>query len=148
MYSLNLRINIDVPRSSLIKIWRRPDILLKEAKNIERLRITKRDKYSIYTDWLVKIDGMQLGWKQRDKLSLKEGIINFRAIDGEFKKYQGVWRIMPNENNKTLLEVEVTIDWGIPVLEKHVKKSLEKKSRFLFRRFLESIKKVAESNAT
>jgi len=145
MYSISQKSYINICPIHLIKIWRHPEILLKEATNIKNLKVTKREKDKIYTSWEVEVDKVRLRWRQYDYLDFKKGVINFRMRDGEFKKYQGFWRVLPTKKKKTLLILNLSIDWGIPVLEPYVKSVLERKTLLLFKSFLRSIKKVAES---
>ncbi|MCM8774663.1 MAG: hypothetical protein NC820_08070 [Candidatus Omnitrophica bacterium] len=145
MYEITLREYIDIEPKQLLRIWFKPECLLREAKKIKRLKIIKRDKNIIFSFWEVEVDNVCFNWRQIDELDIQRGIVNFKMYGGEFKDYKGIWYILPTNNNKTLLYLTVTIDWGIPVLEPYVKKVLERKTRLLFRGFLKSIKVVAEN---
>lgn len=145
MYNISLKCYINVSPARLIRIWRKPQILLREAKNIKNLKVIKREKDKIFSSWEVEVSKVGLRWRQFDSLDFKKGVIDFKMHDGEFKRYEGTWQILPTKDGKTLLKLSVDIDWGIPTAEPYVKKALERKSRLLFKSFLESIKKVVEN---
>ena len=147
MYSISLRSYINIKPRNLLKIWRKPEVLLKYATNIKRLKVIKREKEKVITSWEVEVDKVKLRWRQLDVLDFKNRIVFFTMQSGEFKKYFGNWRVSPTKKEKTALQLDVDIDWGIPVLEPYVKNALERRSRLLFKGFLKSIKKVAEDYA-
>ena len=120
MYHLTLKRYIDIQPIRLIRIWRQPTILLKQARNIKKLKVIKRNRNVIFTLWEVEIDNVLLRWRQCDELDFKNGIINFKMYGGDFKQYEGKWYVLPTNNRKTLLYVDVTIDWGIPVLLRYI----------------------------
>jgi len=146
MYSVSLTTNIDIPPDQLLKIWRRPKILLKEAKNIKKLDIVKRQKNKVLTDWEVEIDDVVLKWRQWDKLDAKKGTISFMLDKGDFAKYFGCWQIMPHGKNKTHLRVDVSIDWGIPKFEPHARRKLQKVTARVFKEFTLAIKDAVQKS--
>jgi len=142
MYTINVKSHINASPAKLLKIWRNPKILLKYATSIKKLEIIKREKNRLLTAWEVEFDKLALKWRQWDVLDTTIGIINFKLDSGDFARYHGVWTISPSGENASTLTLEAAIDWGIPKLEMYVKKSLERKTRLLFKKFLQSIKKI------
>jgi len=144
MYSIHLKSYINIAPRKLIKVWRNPNALLKYSKNINKIKVIKKDGMKIFTSWEVEVDGARLNWRQLDVIDLKNNLVFFSAQNGDFKKYFGNWRVAKTPSGRTALTLDVDIDWGLPVLEPYVKKALKRRTSLLFRGFLKSIKKVAE----
>ena len=145
MYTISLKSHVEAAPAKLLKIWRKPEILLNSAKSIKRLKVIRREKNRLLTLWEVEIDKVTLSWRQWDILSIKSGVIEFKMEDGEFNRCEGRWDILPDHDKKTALHLTVHMDWGIPTLEPYVKSSLMKKTRMIFRSFMASIKKTVEA---
>jgi len=147
MYSLFLKIYINQPEvRDLSSIWDNPASLLRKADKIKALKVIRKEKDKLYTRWEVDIEGATLSWYEEDVLDREKGLINFKMRSGDFGDFFGYWRITPTRRNKLRLELKVNYDWGIPVLEPYVKRVLEKKTRIMWKSFLQAVKQALESN--
>jgi ribosome-associated toxin RatA of RatAB toxin-antitoxin module len=147
MYSLDLRIHVNIEPRRLLSIWKQPRLLLKEASGIRDLRVVARKNGVTVTHWDVEVDGVLLSWRQRDTLEIRNRRVLFEMEQGEFKRYEGIWEIERDPQGGTVLRVQAVIDWGLQVIGPFVEPVLERKSRAMFRSFLNGIKKAAEDYA-
>jgi coenzyme Q-binding protein COQ10 len=146
MYTIDLKTRVDMEPKKFFSIWRRPPVLLKSAPGIKQLRVIRRAKGSVITQWKVDIGGFPLEWQERDVLDAARGCITFNMTKGELQRYEGQWRVERTPDGATTLRLHVEIDWGLNVLAPHVEKTLAKKTRVLFKSFLSGIRKAACNN--
>ncbi|MDD5618496.1 MAG: SRPBCC family protein [Candidatus Omnitrophica bacterium] len=140
MYTINVKSHINTSPTKLLKIWRKPQILLKYATNIKKLEILKREKNRVLTAWEVEIDKILLKWSQWDALDAKKMRIDFKLYEGIFNQYQGSWIISQTNQGCFMLELCVDVDWKIPCFEPAVLRKLRWATDIIFRDFIESIK--------
>jgi len=145
MYSLDLRIHIGIEPQKLLRIWRQPRFLLKEASAIRDIRVISGKNGVLVADWDVEVDGVLLSWRQRDVLDSVNRRVLFEMERGEFKRYEGIWEIERSAQGDTILRVRAVVDWGLQVIGPFVEPVLERKSRAMFKSFLYSIKTAAEN---
>lgn len=114
-------------------------------RDVKNLKIIKRiDDNKFVTFWEIEIDGAPLRWKEEDSFDDENLRLKFNMLEGDYSKYQGSWQI--NGDGKiTKLTIEASLDWGIPVLEKYVRKAFESRARKSLRGMLRSIKKRVEA---
>lgn len=112
-------------------------------RDVKSLKIIKNLPDKIITAWEIEIDGAPVKWKEEDIFDDKKLELSFNALEGDYKEYQGKWKIIPGHNH-TKLTIEADFDWGIPVLEKYVGKALEKKAHLALLGMLQAIKNKLE----
>lgn len=147
MYRVALKTYIDHTNiNDVARLWDNPFVLLQRAQSIKNLRILKREKNKLLTRWEIDVEGAQLSWYEEDVLERDKGIVKFQMREGDFGNYWGFWRILPSRAGKIKLELKAHYDWGLTVLEPHVKRMLEKKTKVMLKSFLRAIKETLEKN--
>lgn len=112
-------------------------------RDVKSLKIIKNFPDQIITAWEIEIEGAPVKWKEEDIFDDEKLELNFNAIEGDYKEYRGKWKIIP-QHSHTKLTIEANFDWGIPVLEKYVGKTLEKRARLALLGMLKAIKNKVE----
>ncbi len=112
-------------------------------RDIKSLMIIKKFPDKIISAWEIEIEGAPVKWKEEDIFNDEKLELSFNALEGDYKKYQGLWKIIPMDKY-TKVVIEADFDWGIPVLEKHVDKVLKKRACFALSGMLQAIKKKLE----
>jgi len=147
MYAIELKTYSDkINPEDISLIWDNPLILLKKARSIKNLRVLKRQGNRLHTRWEVDIEGASLYWYEDDVLEKETGTVKFYMQKGDFGNYWGYWRISPAQRAKAKIELKANCDWGIPVLEPYVKKTLERKTKVMLKSLLRAIKDTLEDN--
>jgi len=113
-------------------------------RDIKSLKIIERLPDKIITAWDIEIKGRHLSWKEEDIFDDEKLELNFSALDGEYKEYQGSWKVIPQRNH-TRLSIELDFDWGAPMLEKYIGKTLKKRAQLALLGMLLAIKKKVEA---
>lgn len=112
-------------------------------KDIKRLEIIDKLADNYVTAWWVEVEGNIVKWKEEDIFDKKKSKILFRMIDGDYKNYEGQWTFK-HVGKMTQVRIEAVFDWGIPVLEQHVSRVLEKRAKFAFDGMLKALKNKLE----
>lgn len=107
---------------------------VKEAKVIERKHNTMKTK------WLVQVDGLPISWTEEDTLTLRDGSIHFKAIEGDLDEFYGDWKFNNNQNG-TEVVVDVYLRVGIPAIREFAEPYIEK----LLTKNFEAMLSAAES---
>lgn len=107
-------------------------------KNIRSIKILERGEKKIIANWNVVIDGAEIFWKEEDSFDEKNCKVDFRMLEGDYNKYTGTWSVEEDKKGSRII-LKVDIDWGIPILGKHVGRILERKARANFKRMLTTI---------
>lgn len=110
----------------------------KFIKNIKRIQVIKRLPHRAIINWEVMVDGAFVTWKEEDTYDDKNTSINFKMLEGDYDKYEGRWKI-DNCPLGTRITISVSVEWGIPVLGKHVGRVLERKVRANLKSVLKAI---------
>lgn len=88
---------------------------------IDTIIIHEQHPHFCRTEWAVMLGGAPFSWTELDMLQHDRYIINFEAINGDFRSLQGHWKI---EDNKTdggvRLTCAIEYDLGIPVVDENL----------------------------
>lgn len=112
-------------------------------RDVKKLKIIKRAPEAIVTAWEVEIEGVLIKWKEEDIFDDEKLELNFSALEGDYKDYQGRWKIF-KEDGQTRLIINAHFDLGSPILEKYVGRILEKRARLALWGMLKAIKNELE----
>ena len=113
-------------------------------RDIKSLKVIERLPDKIITAWDIEIKGRPLSWKEEDVFDDGKLELSFSAFEGEYKQYQGRWKVRP-QRNYAELSIELDFDWGAPMLEKYIGKTLKKRARLALLGMLLAIKKKVEA---
>ena len=68
-----------------------------------------------HSKWKVKFRGGILEWTERDTPDYEARTMSFRQVEGDFKEFDGEWRVQPSGSGSTV-DFTVRFDLGIPAL--------------------------------
>ena len=112
-------------------------------RDVKSLKIIKNLPQGNITSWEIEIEGAPLKWKEEDIFDDERLELNFNAIEGDYKEYRGKWSVVLLRNSAKV-SIEAEFDWGIPILEKYVGKTLVKRARLSLLGMLLAIKNRLE----
>jgi ribosome-associated toxin RatA of RatAB toxin-antitoxin module len=145
MYSFEASITIKSPAPKVYQAIKNMEGFPNFIRDIKNLKIIKRiDDDRFITFWEIEIDGAPLKWKEEDSFDDKNLQVKFNMLEGDYSGYRGSWQVN-GDGKATKLTIEADFDWGIPVLERYVRKALEARARRGLSGMLRSIKKKVEA---
>jgi fatty aldehyde-generating acyl-ACP reductase len=107
---------------------------------VKEVSIIQKSRNKMTTKWHVQVDKIPINWVEEDTLLINQGIILFRATQGDLEKFYGDW-VFRDHPDGTEVMVTVYLKVGIPAIkdfaEIHVKKLLTRN----FEAILESIER-------
>ncbi len=102
-----------------------PAAVYEVAKDMESYPLFMKDVVSVttlerspamtITQWVTKLEGRVLKWKERDEFDDANRIIKYTQIEGDLKKFEGAWTFEP-QNGATLVTLTVDFEFGIPMV--------------------------------
>lgn len=110
----------------------------KFMRNVRKLEVLERHPNRLLTLWEVEVDGAIVMWKEKDVFDDKHLRMKFKMTEGDYGSYGGEWRVTAS-SEKTNIELQVDVNWGIPVLGRYVGKVLERKMRVGLKGMLKAI---------
>jgi len=133
-------------------ILKDPNVVYERAKDVERLasflpnleevRILRREGREVDSFWKGRFQGREVKWKERDVWDDEKRECRFFVLEGDFKKYEGVWRFL-QEGEATRVELEIEYDLGIPLvgalIHAFLRKTMEDNARAMLQALQKSI---------
>lgn len=116
-----------------------PDFM-KDLVSVEILE--RGDNYTV-SHWVSNVDGRKIVWTERDTFYPEDLKITYRQTEGDLKKMEGQWTIVPCADG---CEVTLSVDFefGIPMIAGLLNPILKKKVRENSENMLTSIKEQIE----
>lgn len=146
MPKIKVSVKIKGPKEKIYKFIKDLERFPSFMRDVKSIKIIKHLNNGLITNWEIDVEGAPLRWKEEDYFDDKNYVIRFVMLEGDYQAYYGSWSISGVNPNNTRLTLEANFDWGIPVLEKYVGKTLEKKARRNLLGMLQAIKKEVEKN--
>lgn len=104
--------------------------------------LEKGENYTI-SHWVSNVDGRKIIWTERDVFYPKDLKITYAQTEGDLKKMEGQWLIVPHgESCEVILSVD--FEFGIPMIAGLLNPILKKKVRENSENMLNSIKTQIE----
>ena len=128
MPAIEVSLKIKKPKEEVYKIIKKMEDFPTFMRDVKNLTVIKRMDDRIVTAWETEIDDAPVSWKEEDYFDDAAFQLKFNMLEGSYKEYQGYW-LLEDIHNGTKLTIKANFDWGIPILEKYVGKSLETKAR-------------------
>ncbi len=72
---------------------------------------------SVVSDWTVRFRKGLLRWTERDMLDRSARTIAFTQLQGDFHRFEGQWRVIPNDGDGAILAFTATFDLGMASIE-------------------------------
>ncbi|MEN3202336.1 MAG: SRPBCC family protein [Atribacterota bacterium] len=137
-----------------LRIPKNVEVVYEKAKSIEALahflpdleevRVLKREGQEVESFWKGRFQGREVKWTERDIWDDMKKECRFFALEGDFKKYEGVWRFREDDPSSTLVELEIEYDLGIPLVGALIHAFLKKKMEENALAMLQALKKALE----
>jgi ribosome-associated toxin RatA of RatAB toxin-antitoxin module len=108
--------------------------------HIKSLKILSKGEGNLISDWETVVDNITIQWKEQDSFDDARCQISFEMLEGDYKSYFGAWSVEGIGNGSKII-IEANFDWGIPVLEQYVTKTLERKAKTALFGMLKAFKK-------
>ena len=115
--------------------------------NVERVTIKERTPERTVSEWvgLVPEFKRKLSWVEEDLWDDVSRSCRFRALSGDWDRYEGVWRFQA-EGEKTRARLEISYEYNVPLIGPLIRKLLHKLVGRNAEETLEGLRKrVAES---
>lgn len=112
-------------------------------KDLVSVEILERGENTTVSHWVSNVDGRRIVWTERDTFFPDELKITYAQTEGDLKKMEGLWQIVPCEGG---CEVTLAVDFefGIPMIAGLLNPILKKKVRENSENMLNSIKEQIE----
>lgn len=112
-------------------------------KDLVSVEILERGENTTVSHWVSNVDGRRIVWTERDTFYPDELKITYAQTEGDLKKMEGQWRIVPCEGG---CEVTLAVDFefGIPMIAGLLNPILKKKVRENSENMLNSVKEQIE----
>lgn len=112
-------------------------------KDLVSVEILERGENYTVSHWVSNVDGRKIVWTERDTFYPDELKITYAQTDGDLKKMEGQWTIVPQDGG---CEVTLAVDFefGIPMIAGLLNPILKKKVRENSENMLTSIKEQIE----
>ncbi|OQA56392.1 MAG: Long-chain acyl-(acyl-carrier-protein) reductase [Candidatus Omnitrophica bacterium ADurb.Bin277] len=131
---------LSVQPGDILRLMGQTEIFLKDLPFVKECRLISREGYRSVTFWRVEIDHVPISWKEESIFDLRNGTVSFRALEGDLRVLEGVWKLTECPQGGTEVWIEAKVEIGIPaVFEKAVGGMIVEKIRKFFETVLDSM---------
>jgi ribosome-associated toxin RatA of RatAB toxin-antitoxin module len=111
---------------------------LKEVKVLER-----GNDYTI-SRWVSKVQTFTLQWTERDTFFDNDMRVEYKLVEGAFKKFEGKWLVEPQADGNTKVHLDVDFELAMPALRDFLGPMAKKIMRDSLRSLLQGVKAESE----
>jgi len=108
--------------------------------NVKESKVLESGKNSALMKWHVEIENFPIRWAERNIINRKLYTISFKAIDGDLHLFEGRWKVTDDDEGAAI-DLQASIETGIPFLQKLVGNILQKKIEKNFEEILISLER-------
>jgi len=84
-------------------------------KDVVSVKVIERDGNTTLTEWVTKLEGKTLKWKEKDTFDDAGKHIRYQQTEGDLKQFEGDWYFAETpEGTKVTLTVD--FEFGIPMV--------------------------------
>jgi len=112
---------------------------------IKEVSILERSHNKSKTRWRIQVDKVPITWVEEDTLLVNQGVLLFRAIEGDLEKFYGEW-VFRHHPEGTEVIVNVYLKVGVPAIKEFADAYIKKLVTRNFETILESLEKRLISN--
>lgn len=94
--------------------------------NVKEVNIVKKKEGLQITDWVTKIEGRDISWREKDIFHPESYRIDFKQIEGDLKEFSGYWQLKENSEGIVVI-FKVNFDLGIPGLASFINPIIKRK---------------------
>lgn len=143
MPRIETSIFIKKPRKEVFEFLKAIEKFPSILRDVRDIRILQRFPNRTISLWRIEVDGAPLSWRQENIFNEARFRIDFHMLDGDYARYEGHWQIQSHPLG-CRVRILADFDWGIPILERHVGRTLQRKAKLAFQGMLKAIKKKLE----
>uniref|UniRef100_A0A7V4TJ36 Coenzyme Q-binding protein COQ10 START domain-containing protein n=1 Tax=Candidatus Caldatribacterium saccharofermentans TaxID=1454753 RepID=A0A7V4TJ36_9BACT len=139
-----ITVSLDIPENVEVVYDRAKDIeaLARFLPDLEEVRVLSRQGQEVESFWKGRFQGREVKWKEKDVWDDAKKECRFFTLEGDFKKYEGIWRFREESPSVTRVELEIEYDLGIPLVGALIHAFLKKKMEENALAMLEALKKA------
>lgn len=137
-----------IPKNVQVVYEKAKDIenLARFLPDLEEVRVLRREGQEVESFWKGKFQGREVKWTEKDIWDDTKRECRFFTLEGDFKKYEGVWRFREEDPSSTLVELEIEYDLGIPLvgalIHAFLKKTMEENALAMLRALEQSLEEA------
>jgi ribosome-associated toxin RatA of RatAB toxin-antitoxin module len=99
------------------------------------------------SEWVCRLQGMRFRWTERDEFARTEGVIRYRQVAGDLRRFEGEWQLTPAPGTgaaETDVRLRTLFDFGLPMLSA----MLDPVARIALRKNVEAMLRGLEREAS
>ncbi|MCM8770450.1 MAG: SRPBCC family protein [Candidatus Omnitrophica bacterium] len=131
---------IPAPVWKVLRLITQPDKFPQYVPCVREVSVVQKQRHVVRTRWRLEVEKIPISWIEEDILMLKQGIIYFKAIEGDLAEFRGEWKIQPHPEG-TEVTVSVCLKTGIPAIEAFAEAHIKKLLTRNFEAILEGIER-------
>jgi ribosome-associated toxin RatA of RatAB toxin-antitoxin module len=112
--------------------------------DLEEVRIIRREGQEVDSFWKGRFQGREVKWTERDLWDDAGKQCRFFVLEGDFKKYEGVWKFEEEKEAQTRVDLEIEYDLGLPLVGALISAFLRKQMEENAQAMLSALKKSVE----
>lgn len=146
---MEAKVEVEAPLSSVYEIAKEVEKFPEFMPDVKEVRVLKQEGGRIVTSWVgvVREFGKEIRWTEEDFWDDERHECRFRAVEGGFDRYEGVWRFFNLEGGRTRTELSLEYEINIPLIGPLIKGLIAKKMLENCQRMLQGLKRRAEEKA-
>jgi ribosome-associated toxin RatA of RatAB toxin-antitoxin module len=145
MVVIKVETSVRVDADRVFDMVRNMHKYVSHVKGIKSIEKIEKAPNSFVARWEIDFDGAPFSWVQEEVVYGNTRVMLFKSIEGDFFIYCGEWNVVSQKDGASLIKLEAYFNWGIPNMEKHVGKILERKAKKALKGLVLSIKKAVVS---
>lgn len=107
------------------------------------VEILERGEGYTISHWVSNVDGRKIVWTERDEFFPEENKITYCQIEGDLKKMEGKWQLLPVADGVEVM-LSVDFEFGIPMIAGLLNPILKRKVRENSENMLAAVKEKIE----
>ncbi|MBN1794709.1 MAG: methyltransferase domain-containing protein [Candidatus Omnitrophica bacterium] len=107
---------------------------------VESIRTVQKSKADIIADWEINVNGTLIKWRQQSQCDDKNHKICFKALAGDFDRYEGMWEVL-GDGKGSIIKLAVTLEWGKHIFLPYTELFIARKTEAVLRSMLRSIRR-------
>ena len=136
------KIFINATSISVFEIIRNFEEYVNFMMGVESIEFISANEDVSITDWKISVNGTLLAWRQQSRFDVVAQRIEFQAIAGDFKGYEGSWELS-KRGGGTEVRLAIDIDWEVSTTLRYVQSFAERKARAVARNTLRALRRRA-----
>ena len=149
MPRVETKVEIEAPLKAVYEVAKRAEEFPEFMPDVREVKVLEREGGRVVTAWVgvVREFGREIRWTEEDLWDDEKHECRFRMVEGDFDRYEGVWRFYDLGGGRTGTELVVDYEINIPLIGPLIKGLIVRKMRENCERMLLGLKQRAEERA-